>query len=318
MPKTQTAALAISSAETPQIFDNVGSAYQSSDDQQLVAMFLHGRPESTRRKYQRDLQSLFEFLDSYSYRSVNLETLQHWTTNLSGAPKSIRERIATVRSFYAWSVKLGALRLNPAAMLTVPDVRDSLHERLITDDEYRSLLDATTSERDRLLVAFLFASGCRISEAVALRKKDLRFDADGSVAVTIYRQKTNDVTTQGYGSTSSIAKGLRAIVDGCSPDDHVFRSTGVPETIKSRAGANRDGRLDESAAWRVVAAAAKRAKITKPVSPHWLRHACATRLVQREPNLHNVMKWLGHRSIQTTMRYVHIVGSLDLSRHFDD
>ena len=310
--------LALSSAETPQLLQNVGTEYRTAEDQQLVVMFLAGRAAATTRKYDRDLRSFFDFIGSQSFRSVGLETLQQWSSSLSGAPKSIRERIATVRSFFAWSTKLGALRLNPAAMLSVPNVREALHERLLTDDERRAILDATVSQRDRVLVAFLFQSGCRVSELVALRAKDLRFDVDGSVAVTLTRQKTNDTTTQRYGAQSTVAKGLRDLVDGRTPDDHVFRSTGVPSTIASRAGSNKDGKLDASAAWRTVRAAAKRAGVQKTVSPHWLRHACATRLVQREPNLHSVAQWLGHNSIQTTMRYVHVVGSLDLSHHFDD
>jgi integrase/recombinase XerD len=310
--------LALVSAEIPQLLQNVGTEYRSAEDQQLVAMFLAGRAAATTRKYERDLQSFFQFIGDRSFRSVNLETLQQWSSSLSGAPKSVRERIATVRSFFAWSTKLGALRLNPAAMLSVPNVREALHERLLTDDERIAILDATLSQRDRMLVAFLFVSGCRVSELVALRVKDLRFDVDGSVAVTLTRQKTNDTTTQRYSAQSSVAQGLRELVDGCTPDDYVFRSTGVPTTITTRAAANKGGKLDTSAVWRVVRAAAKRAGVQKRVSPHWLRHACATRLVQREQNLHSVSQWLGHSSIQTTMRYVHVVGSLDLSHHFDD
>ncbi len=310
--------LALVSAEIPQLLQNVGTEYRSAEDQQLVTMFLAGRAAATTRKYARDLQSFFQFIGDRSFRSVNLETLQQWSASLSGAPKSVRERIATVRSFFAWSTKLGALRLNPAAMLSVPNVREALHERLLTDDERRAILDATLSQRDRVLVAFLFVSGCRVSELVALRVKDLRFDVDGSVAVTLTRQKTNDTTTQRYSAQSSVAHGLRELVDGCTPDDYVFRSSGVPATITTRAAANKGGKLDTSAVWRVVRAAAKRAGVQKRVSPHWLRHACATRLVQREQNLHSVSQWLGHSSIQTTMRYVHVVGSLDLSHHFDD
>ena len=311
-------ALALASAEIPQLLQNVGTEYRASEDQQLVAMFLAGRAAATTRKYERDLQSFFQFTGERSYRSVNLETLQQWSASLSGAPKSVRERIATVRSFFAWSTKLGALRLNPAAMLSVPKVRETLHERLLTDNERKAILNATNSQRDRVLIAFLFQSGCRVSELVSLRVKDLRFDVDGSVAVILYRQKTNDTTTQRYSSQSTIVQLLRELTSGFTADDYVFRSSGVPATITTRAAANKDGKLDTSAVWRIVRAAAKRAGVQKPVSTHWLRHACATRLVQREPNLHNVAQWLGHSSIQTTMRYVHVVGSLDLSHHFDD
>lgn len=296
--------------------DNYGQQYVDASDIQLVAMFLHGRTENTRRKYARDLSAFFDWLAGRSYRTVTLDDLQRWSDTLTGAPKSVRERIATVRSFYSWSTQLGILRLNPAAMLALPTVRESLHERMLSDDERTAMLAATTSTRDSALLLFLFYSGARVSEVCDLRAKDVRFAADGSCVVSIYRAKTNETTTQTYSPTSGMPERLRSLLDGCGPDDYVFRSSGVPTTIASRAGDNADGRLDTSAVWRVVKAAAKRAGITKPVSPHWLRHACATWLVQRERNLHNVSKWLGHSSITTTMRYVHVVGDLDLSHHF--
>lgn len=297
---------------------NAGEYYTELLDGQIVAMFLHGRKDNTVRKYQRDLSMFFAWLDGRSFRDVNLQDLQMWTSTLSGAPKSIRERISTVRSFYSWSVKLGILRLNPAAALEVPTVREALHERILTDEDRRAIIDNTTSLRDRALVTFAFTSGARVSELCNLRVKDLRFNADGSVVVSIHRTKTNTYTYQPYPATSSVCAMLSELVKDRSANDHVFRSNGVPATIASRSGDNKDGRLDESAVWRVVRAAVKRAGLDVPVSPHFFRHACATHLVQREKNLHSVAQWLGHNSIQTTMRYVHLLGDNNLSHHFED
>lgn len=295
---------------------NYGQQYVDLDDLALVAMFISGRKPNTQRKYARDLRSLHDWLAGRSYRSVGLDVLQAWAASLAGAPKSIRERIATVRSFYSWSEKLGALQLNVAAMLELPDVRETLHERILSDDERTAMLAATTSTRDSVLLQFLFYSGARVSEVCGLQRKDVRFNSDGSCVVTIHRQKTNKTTSQVYSAASGMPGKLRDLLDGCAPNDHVFRSTGVPATISSRAGQNAGGKLDASAVWRIVRAAAKRANVTKPVSAHWLRHSCATWLVQRERDLHKVSQWLGHSSITSTMPYLHIVGDLDLSLHF--
>jgi integrase/recombinase XerD len=315
----------------------IADQYASANDAQVVGLFLHNRTENTRRKYTRDLTLFFAWLGSRSLKSVSLDDLQAWTDTLDGAPKSKRERIATVRSFFKFATQLGFLALNPAALLKSERVKDSLHERILTDDERLAIIAATKQGRDRILCQFLFESGARVSEVCDLRVRDLRFGSDGSCLVSIYRAKTNETTTQRYSSGSVMPAGLRVLVDGRSSDDFVFRSSGRPSRIveaeerKAKAEAeerkaestdvvlvknNIDGRLDESAVWRIVKAAAKRANISKPVSPHWLRHACATHLVQRENNLHNVARWLGHNSIQTTMRYSHVVGDLDLSHHF--
>lgn len=294
---------------------NIGDQYTSTTDAQVVAMFLHGRSDNTKRKYERDLQSFFVWLDGRSFRSVTLPDLQDWSSSLTGAPKSIRERIATVRSFFQWSTRLGVLRMNPAALLQQPKVRGAMHERIMTETELQSILQSTTSERDRVLLLFLFVSGVRVSELVALSVKDLRFADDGSCTVSIYRQKTNSTTVQRH-ALPDLTSGLRTLVDGRRSDDAVFRSSGVPATIATRAGNNVDGRLDASAVWRIVRAAAKRAGITKSVSTHWLRHSCGSRLARRGANAADIANWLGHSSVQTAMTYIHVENALDLSHHF--
>lgn len=294
---------------------NIGDQYTSTTDAQVVTMFLHGRSDNTKRKYERDLQSFFVWLDGRSFRSVTLPDLQDWSSSLTGAPKSIRERIATVRSFFQWSTRLGVLRMNPAALLQQPKVRGAMHERIMTETELQSILQSTTSERDRVLLLFLFVSGVRVSELVALSVKDLRFADDGSCTVSIYRQKTNSTTVQRH-ALPDLTSGLRTLVDGRRSDDAVFRSSGVPATIATRAGNNVDGRLDASAVWRIVRAAAKRAGITKSVSTHWLRHSCGSRLARRGANAADIANWLGHSSVQTAMTYIHVENALDLSHHF--
>jgi integrase/recombinase XerD len=297
---------------------NVGEFYADQLDEQIVGMFLHGRSDNTVRKYGYDLSTFFAWLDGRSFRDVNLQDLQHWTLSLTGAPKSKRERIATIRSFYSWSLKLGIVRLNPAAALEVPKVREAMHERILTDADRNLITENTKTLRDRALLTFAFTSGARVSELCGLRVKDLRFKPDGSVLVSIYRSKTNTTTVQPYPATSTVCKMLSQLVENRSKDDYVFRSNGVPDNIKSTAGKNKDGQLDTSAVWRIVRAAVKRSGLDVPVSPHFFRHACATHLVQRETNLHNVAQWMGHNSIQTTMRYVHLLGENNLSHHFED
>jgi integrase/recombinase XerD len=293
---------------------NAGTEYVDATDARLVAMFLDGRKENTVKKYTRDLESLFRFLDGRSYRSVGLDVLQDWKRSLSGAAKSVHERVATVRSFYAWSVKIGALRLNPAATLKNETVRERLEERVLSTEERERIIGAAKAERDYAVLQFLFASGCRVSELCDLRAKDLRFKADGSVVVSIYRTKTEQTTSQTYSPASGVPALLRTLVDGRDAESFVFRSNGVPSRIKSRAGANADGRLDTTSVWRIVRAAAKRAGIAKRVSPHWFRHSCATHLVETG-KLTDVAQWLGHKNIQTTVRYIHVVGSLNMSTH---
>jgi len=312
METTSETAIVRSSSSLPA---NVGTEHANDSDAYLVGMFLRKRKPNTAKKYTRDLESFFRFLSGRSYRDVRLDDLQQWAASLSGAAKSVHERIATVRSFYAWSYKLGAVRLNPAAMLENPTVRERIAERVLSPEERERIIAAAATQRDYAILQFLFASGARVSELCALRKKDVRFKtSDGSVVVNLWREKIEDYTSQAYSAASGIPALLRLLVDGRDDESYVFRSTGVPSRIASRAGQNADGKLDTTAVWRIVRAAAKRAGINKHVSPHWFRHSCATQLIETA-ELTKVAEWLGHRNIQTTVRYIHIAGGLDLSSH---
>jgi integrase/recombinase XerD len=297
---------------------NIGHYYTAYEDGAVLTMFLAGRKQATRRKYEGDLQRFVLWLEGRSLSAVTLQDLQLWANSLTGAPKTVRERISTVRSFFSFAFKLGYLRFNPAELLKLPTVKDGLHERILSEQEWKALRAATCSERDYALVDFLSQSGVRVSELCALQWKDVREGEDGGVLVNIWRQKSEKATVQKYGAGSRIASLFKKLREGRKDEDYVFYSYGVPATIKERAGQNTYGRLDSSAVYRIVRAAAKRAGIEKPVSPHWLRHSCATRLASRVKDVAKVAEWLGHSSIASTMRYVHIVEAPDLSEHVED
>jgi integrase/recombinase XerD len=297
---------------------NVGDYYGLYEDGAVLTMFLEGRKEATYRKYEADLKRFVEWLAGRSLQSVTLKDLQLWAASLTGAPKTVRERISTIRSFFTFCTKLGYLRYNPAELLKLPTVKDSLYERILSEEEWKSLRAATSNDRDYVLVDFLSQSGVRVSELCSLQWKDVRESEDGAIVVNIWRQKSEKATVQKYGASSRIASLFKKLREGRKDEDYVFYSYGVPSTIKERAGQNAYGKLDESAVYRIVRAAAKRAGITKPVSPHWLRHSCATRLATRLKDVAKVAEWLGHSNIATTMRYVHIVEALDLSEYLED
>lgn len=305
-------------AGTPQSGLNTGELYHSYEDGTVLTMFLAGRKPATLRKYQKDLELFMQWLGARSLAGVRLEDLQLWAGSLSGAPKTVRERIATVRSFFVFAKKVGYIRYNPAELVELPGVKDTLHERILTEAERKAIRAAASCDRDEVLIDFLLQSGLRVSELCSLQWKDVREREDGALVLNIWRQKSSKLTTQKYRDGSRVATALKALRVGKSDKDYIFTSNGVPATIKSRAGQNAGGKLDSSAVFRIVRATAKRAGIDKPVSPHWLRHSCATRLAGREKNYSKIAAWLGHSNIATTMRYVHLEGDLDLSEHLED
>ena len=295
---------------------NVGHDVKLSKaaDDVLVDTFV-GCYESkyTAAKYRRDLESFVTFVrqlpDVDSVRGVSALYLHGFAESVTGAPRSRRERLATVRSFYAWCVKAGALRFNPAATLRLPAAATALHERILSPDKVARIIDATTSARDRALVTFMFRSGARVSEVVGLKWSDIVVNGDGSAVITIVRAKQdNDAKVTAVTPQLHAADMVSALLalrpEGATDDGLVFRSARAPH-----------GPLVASDAWRIVKAAAVAAGLDK-VSPHWLRHACATAIISRTKDLASSSLYMGHKSMQTTMKYHHLVGPIDMSSAF--
>lgn len=283
----------------------------------LFGLFLNARKPATQRKYAYDLRNFNDWLNGRSVLAVTLPDLQAYVAALQSAalaPRTVRERVVVVKNLYTFLVRAGVATFNPAAVLPLPDVRAQLvTERALSKADAMRIVAAASNERDRALLLFLFNSGCRVSEVVALCCSHVT-RTESAVVVNVYRPKTNSHTQQQYAASTPVAAALLAMIEGQPADAPLFRSTGVPSTIRGRGGDNTGGRLDASAVWRIVKAAAKRASIEAPVSPHWFRHACATQLASHHRgNILEVAAYMGHAAVTTTQRYFHALNALDMS-----
>ncbi len=182
-----------------------------------------------------------------------------------------------------------------------------------------------------LIVGLLYGAGLRLSEAVDLRIKDLdlsrrqlvvRDGKGGKDRLSLIPVKLIELLQARVAwcralHTADLAqgRGKAALPEGAartSPSaaasfgwQYVFPATGL--VVDPRTGAVSRGHVDERRVQRAVKAAAAKAVITKPVSPHVLRHSFATHLVDAGYNIRTVQELLGHASVSTTMIYVHVL-----------
>jgi integrase/recombinase XerD len=299
---------------------NVGHDWTMSTalDDKLVDAFVDNQTSvHTRSKYRRDLDSFTAFVASRAacLRSVGREDVAAFADSLTGAPKSRRERLATVKSFYGWCVKSGALRFNPALTVKLPSAPSAIHERILSPETADAIVNHAKSPRDRALLALLFRSGARVSEVLSLTWHDVRTESNGAVTIRFTRAKQNadakvvNVSSQVHGQDVAAALAqLRR--EGQRDSDRVFTSHRAPY-----------GALVASDAWRAVKAAAAAAGVVDDdgvvrISPHWFRHGCASNLVRKGFGVETVCKYLGHASVQTTMQYVHLNKTLDMTSAF--
>jgi integrase/recombinase XerD len=264
---------------------------QGQTDERIIDLWVHGRSVGTIRAYRADV-ARFRRAVRKSLAEVTLADIQSFADGLDAtlAPATKHRCLSAVKSLYAFAHRIGVLRFDVARPLRLPVLRDRLSERILAEEEVRRMLARERHPRDHALLALLYVSAVRVSECCALKWRDLHERSGGAGQVTVMGKggKTNAILIP-----ASVWSKVVALRGEASEDDPVFRS--------------RKGRhLHPTQARRIVRRAAKRAGIEKPVSPHWMRHASASHALDRGAPLHVVQQTLGHASVATTGRYLHV------------
>jgi len=180
-------------------------------------------------------------------------------------------KLAAVRKFFQWLLAEGMLAHNPSAALEFPKRGRSLPRNVLTPEEARRLIEATPIRkprdiRDRALIEVLYATGIRRAELIALTIYDLDL-----LSAALKVQGKGD-STRIAPLTNSAMAALKLYLDESRPV-YAKHATQVSLFVSSRSG----GPLDDDDIVRIVQKAAKRAGITKHITPHTLRHYAESR-----------------------------------------
>lgn len=269
--------------------DQVNSVAQADNDSQVLAMWLHGRPQTTQLAYAYEVQGMLVAVDK-PLRSISLGDLQGYFDTLARlSPASQARAINAVKSLFSFAQRIGYLDFNPGTAIRSPKIKKTLAERILPEAQVHRLLALEPHPRNRVLLRLMYAAGCRVSEICDLKWRDVQpRDEAGQITVFGKGGKTRTILL-----SADTWRELMAIRNGADTNAPVFIS---------RKG---QGHLHPSQAWRIVRAAAERAGVDVPVSPHWLRHAHASHALDRGAPIHLVQATLGHASVATTGRYLH-------------
>jgi integrase/recombinase XerD len=268
-----------------QLIRNAGdmSVADAANDDQVIALWLATkRNTKTVYQYQLSVRRLFE-VTGRQICEMTLNDLLIFTDSLSSMrPATQAQRIASVKSLYSFCHKIGYVRVNVAALLRAPQSKDTLNERILTEEEVLRLTMAAWSPRDKALIRMLYRTAGRISEVVTITWADL-----------VVKPEQGQVTLFGKGGKTRVVQipltlvsALQDIRDGAENSERIFPIT-------------------RQRAWSIVKATAKRAGITDKLSPHWFRHSHATHSLDHGAPLKLVSSTLGHSSISITDRYLH-------------
>jgi len=213
-------------------------------------------------------------------------------------PRSISRLIASMRRFYRYCLRENKISVDPMLQVDSPKLPRSLPKSL-NEDEVEALLEAPAigqpiGLRDRAMLEVLYASGLRVSELVGLKVTEVSIN-EGVVRVT------------GKGSKTRLVPLGEVAVEWISR----YLKEARPEILQKRLSdslfvTQRGEAMTRQAFWYLIKRYALLADISKPLSPHVLRHAFATHLLNHGADLRVVQMLLGHADISTTQIYTHV------------
>jgi integrase/recombinase XerD len=214
------------------------------------------------------------------------------------APATVKRRAAAVRSFFRYLLRENVLSEDPTLDLAAPKLPKRLPHVLTVEEVERLLaapdLSSPQGLRDRAMLELLYGSGLRVSEVVGLNVGDV----DLSVELVRCLGKGSKERLVPVGSHA--VRAIRAYQQAARPALAGRRMTSA--LFLNRRG----GRLTRQGCWKLLRGHARRAGITRPLTPHVLRHSFATHLLERGADLRAVQEMLGHATISTTQTYTHV------------
>jgi integrase/recombinase XerD len=266
-----------------------------------------GRSPNTVAAYRRDLTQYCAWLidrqrSVASVRSLDIDAFVQ-QRRATSAPSSVARQMAAVRNLHRFMVAEGLRTDDPTADLDGVKVPAGIPKPL-SEDEVESLIAAVVGDdaiarRDRALLETLYATGARISELCGLSSGDLDLEAG---MVRLYGKGSKERLVP-------IGSCARRALDTWLTEG---RESLVPARWARRGDAEavfldkRGRRLSRQAAWAVVVRHGERAGLKGHLSPHVLRHSCATHMLDHGADLRIVQEMLGHASISTTQVYTRV------------
>ena len=287
------------------------AAAQAADDpvDPSITRFLdavwmeRGLSPNTLAAYRADLTALARWL---KVRGVDVTRTARndllgfiaWRVETGARPRSTARQLSSFRRFFRWAVREGVLAEDPTAQIAMPKIGRSLPKSL-SEAEVDSLLGAPAvadplGHRDRTMLEVLYATGLRVSELVNMRYSQVNLN-QGVLRIV---GKGNRERLIPLGEEA--VRWLGEFVAG--PRGEILLDRQTEYLFPTRRG----DRMTRQAFWHIIKRYAARAGVERELSPHTLRHAFATHLLNHGADLRVVQMLLGHSDRSTTQIYTHV------------
>lgn len=285
------------------VSDDISRAFRLERFQDHLTVEKGASPR-TSEAYLRDVARFATFCLTKGARtpaSASARILREYVYHLKDlglSPSSIRRNVSAVRSYFRFMVGEGELVRDPSERLETPKRWRTLPEVLTVEEAGKLLaapsLDEPLAFRDRAMLELAYGAGLRVSEWISLSVRDVLMDEH---LVRVFgkgsKERLVPIGRKAIGAVAIYLRELRPRLEKGQGKGILFlNARGEP--------------LSRMGAWKILRKYVDIAGITKPVSPHTLRHSFATHLLEGGADLRAVQEMLGHVDISTTQIYTHV------------
>ena len=262
-----------------------------------------GLSENTLRAYRADLLALNK---RFIERQVELvkaseaDVLEYlaWRVGKGAKPSSTARQLSTFRRFYRYLLREGRIVEDPTALIEMPRIGQSLPHSL-TEADVDALLAAPDvaqplGHRDRTMLELLYATGVRVTELVSLKLSQVNLN-QGVLRIIGKgdRERLIPLGDEAQDWLRKFVLGPRAEILAGRQTEYLFPT-------------RRGGPMTRQTFWYLIKRHARKAGIARKLSPHTVRHAFATHLLNHGADLRVVQLLLGHSDVSTTQIYTHV------------
>jgi integrase/recombinase XerD len=287
----------------PKLDDAVARSFYSERFDDFLALE-QGASVQTSRAYKLDLARFVTYASikgASSATEISARMLREFVYHLKDlglSPASIRRNVSAIRTYFKFMLGEGYVVRDPSERLETPKRWRTLPEVLGVDEIEKLLaapsLDEPLAFRDRAMLELAYGAGLRVSEWISLSVRDVMLQDH---VVRVFgkgaKERLVPIGRRAIGAIAIYLRELRPKLEKGEGKGILFlNARGRP--------------LSRMGAWKILRKYVNQAGITKPVSPHTLRHSFATHLLEGGADLRAVQEMLGHVDISTTQIYTHV------------
>ena len=262
-----------------------------------------GLSSNTLAAYRADLTALNRWLSERGTPIVRtgrgeLQEFIAWRVQAGARPRSTARQLSSFRRFFRYLMRESVIHEDPTAHIAMPKIGRSLPKSL-TVEEVESLLAAPQvgdplGNRDRTMLEVLYATGLRVSELVNLKHSQVNLN-QGVIRILGKgnRERLIPLGEEAMRWLKEFSSGPRSEILLERQSEYLFPT-------------RRGDRMTRQAFWHIIKRYARKAGVDKELSPHTLRHAFATHLLNHGADLRVVQMLLGHSDLSTTQIYTHV------------